>query len=59
VSQGIFGFIESSGAVGLKPNQMTVKVPEIDCKKYDKPINFIVRVSSSAIDWAQVFSVIY
>jgi hypothetical protein len=41
VSLVIQSLMESSGAVGLKPDQITVKVPEIDCKKGDKPINFI------------------
>jgi hypothetical protein len=36
-------FTESTGAAGLQPNQMAVKVPEIDCKNRDKPINFIFR----------------
>jgi hypothetical protein len=38
-------FKGSTGAVGLQPNQITVNIPEIDCKNRDKPINFIVRVS--------------
>jgi hypothetical protein len=42
-------FKGSTGAVGLQPNRKTVSVPEIDCKKRDKPINFIVRVIASAV----------
>jgi hypothetical protein len=39
----------STGAVGLQPNRKTINVPEIDSKKRDKSINFIVRVIASAI----------
>jgi len=49
VSQVTRSYKGTTSAVGLQPNKITVKVPEIDCKKCDKPINFIVRVSVSLL----------